>query len=353
MLAPWHDSSGGGGAGTSGTEEERFMSRFFRAEGEERLVVFRSQAGHDSITVIDPKTSEAKTYNTMTLMAALRADERVTGAAPLNIGAAAVIASTGSLALFNCGSAPGGRTSVVVTMLNALSDYLGAVGRAVNAADGSLGSEQDAAARVLAPRYFIVHLELPPLTAPAPGGGGGVVNYSASVSAASTIAERPKGKALHEYLLIAASYANDAGEALGTRLAVLPTYAVMMHAMNSGCTGRGPVPLLDLTALSALVTVPPAEPTGSSSSSSSSSSSAAAAPLLAKIEGAAVRRCEYGRVGTDGVVDVLAVADTGGGAAPQLLQVRMKSPGVALPEFDQLPFGFNLGFLNSWPFLEC
>jgi hypothetical protein len=85
------------------------------AETPDFLVLFGSgsQPGvDDSIAVIEPKTGAAATYNAGSLMAALRADESVTGAgAPLNITAAVGPVGGIWLALFNCGSAPGGRTA--------------------------------------------------------------------------------------------------------------------------------------------------------------------------------------------------------------------------------------------------
>jgi hypothetical protein len=109
-LVPWNGAGGDGvSGGPNGTTEER-------------LVVFKSgsQPGlRDSVAIIEPKTGAVAAYNAISLMAALRADARVTGrATPLNIKAATTIDGGLSLALFNCGRAPGGVNSVVVMRLN-------------------------------------------------------------------------------------------------------------------------------------------------------------------------------------------------------------------------------------------
>jgi hypothetical protein len=59
--------------------------------------------------------------------------------------------------------------------------------------------------------------------------------------------------------------------------------------------------------------------------------------LVAKIDGVAVRGVSW-RPGTGGVlaVDALAVANPGGDAAPQLLQVQVRVP---MPDPSRSPFG--------------
>jgi hypothetical protein len=177
MLLPWPGTSGGSG-GYSGTEQEH-------------LVVFGSNAGlRDVIRLIDLKTGGISLYDAVSLMTALRADARVTGTAPLNIKAAAALLGT-RLALFNCGDAPGAVNSVVVIRRNDFIEYLHRLHCATAAADGSPGSKEDAAARVLAPEYAVVHLELPLLNVPAPGGE---THYGASVVGAATMTIRSKAK---------------------------------------------------------------------------------------------------------------------------------------------------------------
>jgi hypothetical protein len=313
-LVPWYGTVDGC-TGNAGIERER-------------VIVFRSQAGvGDSIAEIDPQMGTAEIYDAISLMTALRADARVTGAgAPLNIKAAAPIMGGLWLALFNCGSAPGGRNSAVVFNRFQILDYLYALEPATMAADGSLGSLEDAAARVLAPKYAVVHLELPPLTVPAPdgggGGGSGGVNYNAGITGAATMSLRPKGKraARGEILLLAASHATDGGEVLGTRLTALSSEALLSLAMEAQSGGR--VPSLNLEQVGALVTMPAGGPAGSSGSGSGGE----AAPVTARIEGVAVHRATMGPSdGGEDVIDVLAVTEPNGGAS-QLLQVRMRVP---------------------------
>jgi hypothetical protein len=229
----------------------------------ERLIVFTSRsaaAPKDAIRLIDPKTRTATTYDATSLMTALRADESVTGGAgaPLNIVAVAARVCGLWLALFNCGSAPGGRNSVVLIQQSDFVAYLRALKRAAKAAGGSAASKQAAAARVRAPMYGVAHLELPPLGVPAPGGaggGGGLVNHNAGVSAASLgeLRRSCEDEEEDEYLLIAASYETENGEGLGTRLALLPTSALLLLFSKKERTGSSDTPSVDLSDTSALL----------------------------------------------------------------------------------------------------
>jgi hypothetical protein len=303
-LFPWRGTSGGSG-GPTGTEKER-------------LVVFKSGSQEglgDTIAVVEPTTGNSRVYGAMSLMTALRADARVTGAgAPLNIKAAAALVGGNWLALFNRGRAPGAPNSVVFITRDDFFDYLGALERAAAAADGSPGSHEDAAARVIAPKYSIVHLEFPPLTVPVRGGGSVAYAAAAVVGAATTvIRSRRTNAAVDDILLVAASHVNDGGAVRGTRLALLSSKSLLAFVARAPPDMRC-VPELELEEASPLLTMPPfGLPAGSE-----------VLPVPVKIAGVALRGAWLGSGGED-QIDALLVSNLAGEPA-QVLHVRMRVP---------------------------
>ncbi|KAI8474737.1 MAG: hypothetical protein J3K34DRAFT_518036 [Monoraphidium minutum] len=327
LCAPRGNANGGAANGEgAANSEERIPKKLkpdFEAmaaldvDGSPHIAVFgsASKAGvRDGIVLIDPATGTRRELDGGALYAALRADTRVTGAAKLNLEAASSLGGGSHIALFQRGNVPGGHNAVVVFKLQDFQDHLRALGGG--------GGGGAAAAAAPPPAYSVVHLLLPPIDEP--GGGGRA--FPAGVSGASTVslpaAGGGAGGADEEFLLLSASYEGtlneiDDGPVIGSRVALLPSAALLAAA---GTGGVGGVPAIDLGNLSALVL-----PAGGGP------------PVLAKIEGIAARGCSCGAGGGGGgaegeetvVVDALGVTDPDGEAS-QLMELRFEAPAALL-----------------------
>jgi hypothetical protein len=322
-LLPWGGSGGDGKA-------------------EERLAVFgsASKAGlRDGIALVDPATGAVAEYDAAALMAALRADARVTGSVKLNLEAAALVGGD-RLALFQRGNVPGGFNSVVLIQLADFRSYLAALDAA--AVGGS------AAARP--PPYTVAHLRLPPITEvdgerrSFPAGVSGASTFRLPLSAPASATAGVSGEAAdEEFLLISASYEAtlneiDDGPVLGSRVALLPSRRLLAAASDAATAAA--VASVDLSDVSALI-LPPAPAAAVEAGAAAVAAVAAAGPVLAKVEGVAPRgfSCGFaaavaargssgGSSGLAHVIDVLAVTDPDGEGS-QMLEVEVTAP-VAL-----------------------
>jgi hypothetical protein len=217
---------------------------------------------------------------------------------------------------------PGGHNSVAVFDLAEFRAYLAAL-------EAAAASPGDAVNGVTppAPAYRVVHLALPPIAEP----DGARRSFQAGVSSASTVrlpvaAGDAPGDAAGdaagdaEFLLLGASYEAtlneiDDGPVLGSRVALLPSAALLAAAARGSGAA---VPTIDLSALSALIVAP-------------GGGSGGGAPVVAKVEGIAARggTCGVGAAAGCARVEVLAVTDPDGEAS-QLLEIDFEVPAALL-----------------------